>query len=263
MRDVFRGWYVVRKGEYCNILVKKSAPIRLEFQLRFQKSNDSYLFVVGGDLQCFQTQTGSSEASIGFPLHHSWRILLGQRSWGTRGRGKGGRNENSKQRKDGDPELSHFFKSSPKWEKLYKVKYSVARSDMMGHSVDNWKLSEYWWDDPFIVFSSFCPYYHHIVHSVACFLFSLQQELLLLCGLSRARKRDSMRGSKKWSKRRRQKERGFGVVQQLDIDQSCRMVTRQPIVSSVCSVLSVPPFSVFSLLLCVNSPHQETFFSMS
>lgn len=28
-------------------------------------------------------------------------------------------------------------------------------------------------------------------------------------------------------------EGGFGVVQQLDIDQGCRMVTRQPIVSSV------------------------------
>ena len=33
---------------------------------------------------------------------------------------------------------------------------------------------------------------------------------------------------------------GFGVVQQLDIDQGCRMVTRQPIVSSVRGVQALP-----------------------
>lgn len=72
-----------------------------------QKSNTSHLFVVGGELYCLQTHTDSLEAVIfGPPLRHSWRIRLGQRSRGSRGRGRAG-TKNSKRR------VSFSFQCSP------------------------------------------------------------------------------------------------------------------------------------------------------
>lgn len=63
---------------------------------------------------------------------------------------------------------------------------------------------------------------------------------------------------------RRTKEKGFGVVQQLDIDQGCRMMTRQSIVSSICTVCSLSscdfslPTQKLLLYVCAHTLDRET-----
>lgn len=127
---------------------------------------------------------------------------------------------------------------------------------MRGFTVDNWKRFEYCWNDPFFLHD----YYNQIAaafHVFCYFCFSLY--LYLLCGLAWPTRREKACGEARNEARKADKGKGggSGVVQQRDIDQGCQMVTRQPIVSSVCSVQ--PLFSVFPPLCQLSPPGNFSF----
>lgn len=113
----------------------KSTPIRLEFKLCFQKSD---LFVVGGDLYCFHTQTDSFEAVIwasSSPLVTNptgAEVMRDQRE---------GWNENSKQRKELDPALSFSSLNRSLNEKKLVKQNILLQHQTRGDTLD--KLFEY------------------------------------------------------------------------------------------------------------------------
>lgn len=88
----------------------------------------------------------------GLPLRHLWRVPLGQRSRGTWGRGRGGRDENNKLSKGLDTMLS-FGK------KVFTQRRQRRWCQMLrGHTVDSWKeLQHEIWNDHWSIILSFSP----------------------------------------------------------------------------------------------------------